>query len=317
MAALLSGDEGFVDREIAIDGGLVGEMGQHQGRLGAGEERQIFGATRVPGHARSGGAPEPLGAELGLQRQTRRELLGQDSAAPLADYRHVGGHLGAQRAEPLAVQDQPRARAMGEGRGVVGGISVPLARAGQPRVLREEHAVTAEADEVAEEAHIDRLPAVADRHRVLVAVGAHQTLPVHRRHAVEPVARRRRRQGSEGGPLVGQQVARALPVRLRDLAGLLLLPEQALPGEILLVGEAPPGQEVRLHPLHEILDAALLLRRAGVAEFRVKPDLGGEAPEGGIPARLALGVAAEGHRFHVVEDPRPRHAAPALDDLEH
>src|SRR6266849_7809830 len=65
------------------------------------------------------------------------------------------------------------------------------------------------------------------------------------------------------------------------------------------------GEEVRLHPFDEILDAALLLCRPGIAELRVKPDLGGKAPEGGIPPRLPLGVAAERHRLHVVEDPGP------------
>jgi hypothetical protein len=116
---------------------------------------------------------------------------------------------------------------------------------------------------------------------------------------------------------VGEELARALAVGLRDLGGLVVLPRQALPGQILIVGEAPAGQEVRLCPLHQILDATFLLRGAGIAELWVKAHLRGEAPEGGIPPRLPRGVAAERHRLHVVEDPGPRHPAPALDDVEH
>jgi hypothetical protein len=50
---------------------------------------------------------------------------------------------------------------------------------------------------------------------------------------------------------MGQQVAGALPVRLEDLAGLSLLPGQTLQGQVLIVGEAAPVQEVRLHPLRQ------------------------------------------------------------------
>jgi hypothetical protein len=104
---------------------------------------------------------------------------------------------------------------------------------------------------------------------------------------------------------------------LGDLVGLLVLPDQALPRQIVLVGETPAGQEVRLYPLHQILDAALLLRGAGVTKLGMKADLGGEVPESRRPPRLARGVAPECDGLHVVEGPGPRHAAPAFDDLEH
>jgi hypothetical protein len=48
--------------------------------------------------------------------------------------------------------------------------------------------------------------------------------------------------------------------------------------------------EVRLHPLDRVLDGALLLGVAGIVQLRVKAHLGGEPPEGRVPARRPAGV---------------------------
>lgn len=181
---------------------------------------------------------------------------------------------------------------------------------------RQRDPVPADPDLLLEEADVHRLPQVPDRDRVLVALHPDQALPVHRRHPVEPVGRGRGRQGPEGGLLLGQELHRPAPMGLADLGVLRPVPGQALLGEVGIVGEGAPGEEVALHPLHEVLDTTLLLRGPGVTALRVEAHLGGEAPEGRVPPRGPLGLAAQGDGLQVVVHPGPGDPAPALDDLQ-
>lgn len=110
---------------------------------------------------------------------------------------------------------------------------------------------------------------------------AHRVLPVHRRHTLEPVGRGRDRQRAGDRALLRQQVDGSLSMRLRDLGGFVPLSGPPLLSRILVVGEAA-RQEVGLHPLHEILDAALLLGGAGISDLGVKAHPSREAPQGGF-----------------------------------
>lgn len=197
------------------------------------------------------------------------------------------------------------------------GLPTPLPAPREPRVFSQGRAVAAEADEVTQDPHVDGLAEVPRGDRVLIAIDPDEALAVHRRHPIEPVARRCRRERAEGRALRRQQVERPLAMRRRDLERLVAGPVQALLGQVLVIDEAAPRQEVGLHPLHQVFDGPLLLTGAGVAELGMEPHLGREAPEAGVPARLALGVAAEGDGLHVVEHPRPRHPTPVRHDLQH
>src|SRR5207237_8563337 len=106
------------------------------------------------------------------------------------------------------------------------------------------------------------------------------------RHPVEPVRRGGRPQRAERLPFRGQELPRDLPMRLRDLAVLLRTPGGALRAEIVVVDEGPPGQEVRLHKLDQVLDGPLLPRGVGIAELGMETEFGGEAGKRRVPPRL-------------------------------
>src|SRR5438128_1215532 len=105
-------------------------------------------------------------------------------------------------------------------------------------------------------------------------------------------------------------------MRLRHLTVLLRAPRRALLRQIRVVGEAPPGDEVRLHEFDQVLDAPFLLGRVRITELGVEAELGGETGKRRVPSRLAVHRPAERHRLHVVVDARPRDAPELLEDRE-
>src|SRR5439155_25264634 len=137
-----------------------------------------------------------------------RDLFGHPLPRALTDGGDVGGHLGAERTEGIALEDEAGPGPVDERLSIVRWIALALAVAREPRVARELDAVAAEHDRVREHPHIDGLAEMPGRHRVLIAVDPHEALAVHARDSVKPVRRGGRPQRPEGGPLGGKSIVR-------------------------------------------------------------------------------------------------------------
>src|SRR5439155_592403 len=236
-------EERLVARQIAIDGVLDRQRREGERRLEAGQGGQVLGADRLAGEGPRHGAPQHGRAGRVAQRDEGVDLGGHALAPPLADGRHVRRHLGPELAERIALEDEPRPRAVPQRLGVVGRVAPALIAARAARVAGELDAVAAEDDVGREQPHIDGLAEVPRGDGVLVAIDPHEALAVHGRHPVEPVRRGGRPQRAERLPLLGQEFPRDLPVCLRDLAVLLRTPGSALRA----ISRVPRTASVRLY----------------------------------------------------------------------
>ena len=122
-----------------------------------------YSAPQVPRVTHAAAAwRRPSRALGGEQGGAGGQLVGQDPAAALTDGGDVGGHLGAEGAQLLALQHQPRPGPLGEGRLIVSGLASPLSRPVEPGMLGEQLPIATDADHLAEYPHVDGLATVAD-----------------------------------------------------------------------------------------------------------------------------------------------------------
>ena len=136
---------------------------------------------------------------------------------------------------------------------------------------------------------LDGLPDQREGHRVAIGLEADQLVVGHAPRLAAPpggsrAGRRwrsaRRAPGRSGRPAARGSCRGCARRRSRPATG------RAAP-EVLLVDEAPPGQEVALDVLHARLDLALGLRAVGAAELRLEAPVVGELLEGRRSRRRA------------------------------
>ena len=247
-----------------------------------------------------------------VQRIQPQDLLAETRPLPTRELADVAGSDRTELEQRLAVEHHLGAWLAAEQRREVGRVHHAAVRAiRRTGMLGQPLRVTPDDDPLAVHADRDRRTHLGDRHRVAVAEHRHQRPAADLAGVGEPVVRRAQRERPHPWP----PPPPAAPVALRRWPAMgacwrtSATPRTAR--QVGVIGEHAPGQEVALDPLHQRLDAALLVARPPASTprggSRIRPPTAA-APDA---RSAAAGRHARSSPSSCCRRPAPRAPSPA------